>query len=173
MFLTTHVLLPVAAEILLAKKNVIKFTRPLVISTAVGALAPDIDLFIASPIIEHHQTLWHAPLLWLAVLVIGTGLVKLFKKPALLPIIVGFSVGTLSHVFLDTFGVAIGIAWLAPFSWREYSFTPLTAVTEQNWMKIYLSSSIFKFEMFLSLISIFWLAKERKFIKQSLSSSPH
>jgi hypothetical protein len=91
-----------------------------------GSLAPDVDGLFGKQVKDHRKTPFHAPLVWLLFLLI-TSLVAFFAGARqTLVFILAFSLGALSHLFLDWFsGRTTGIRIFYPFSKKQYSLFPI------------------------------------------------
>lgn len=96
-------------------KKVIPFTFAAIL---LGSILPDFDLiyfYLFDGQQHHHRTYFpHLPSFWLAALLPPLTLSIIFKKRGTAFIIVGFTLGILSHLILDS--IAGGVAWLHPFS---------------------------------------------------------
>ena len=82
-----------------------------------GSIFPDFDLayfyLVDGRGTNHHHYWFHTPSFWLILLGVGA-LLAWRRKPVLVPGILGFGVGILTHMALDS--VASSIFWLRPFS---------------------------------------------------------
>ncbi len=121
MFLISHIM----GSLLFAKMLTffgIPFS-PLI--AVVFQLLPDLDIFWARKLNEHHQSYFHSPLMWLVLYMAGIFLNSVFFFPPQW-VLHTFLVQTLSHLLLDHLsGRTAGIPFLYPLSTREYSLFPL------------------------------------------------
>lgn len=107
------------------------------------SLLPDADAFWHEKIGIHHETLFHAPIFWIAV----SALIAI-ESPGIAVIV---SAMTLSHILTDFItGRTVGIAFLYPLNDKEYSLYPLNGETaglrpvrpEKEMLKQHLSSYV-------------------------------
>lgn len=95
----------------------------LLIVAIAGSLIPDLDGLRSAQFKDHRNTFLHAPLFWLALLIISL-LVHKFTEIGIGYIAV-FFVGAFFHLFLDWFsGRTDGLRMWYPFSRKSYSLFP-------------------------------------------------
>ena len=100
-------------------------------ATLIGAVIPDIDMIwfwtVDHRQHHHHGYFTHWPSFWLLVFLVGLAVSLLSLKREWVIVVCLFSLGTLSHMVLDS--VAAPILWLAPVSdqWFELSHVPASA----------------------------------------------
>jgi hypothetical protein len=83
------------------------------------SLIPDINL-LWRKISNHHNDITHYPILWVTLTIV----VFLLEGNAhIYSLSILFS--GIMHLILDTFGMTIGVHWLAPFHSKQFSFTKL------------------------------------------------
>lgn len=86
----------------------------------------DLDtLWSPEGIHNHHQEFTHWPLTWITLAAITAGLSYVFPNLSLINLSLVILVATLFHLFLDLFGITLGIPLLAPFTRREFALTRL------------------------------------------------
>jgi len=125
----------------------IKKRKLFIITTLIFSILPDIDILFVGGIARHHQTLTHAPLFWILVFILFNLLALALNSAFIKTISFGILIGAISHMILDTFGMSIGLSWLAPFSWKDYSFLPLNfEYAGNNWWQHYVRSTAFIIE---------------------------
>ena len=91
----------------------------LIIMSLIFANLPDIDIFFAKTIKDHHQTPFHAPLFWILVAAIS-----IFFMPWSISLLLLLCVSV--HNLLDYMAArTTGIMFLYPFSNKEYSLFPM------------------------------------------------
>lgn len=93
------------------------------------SLLPDINLFWRK-ISDHHNDVTHYPSFWV---IMATLIWYVESETRLYSISVLLS--GLIHLILDTFGMTIGVHWLAPFHLKEFSFTKIHSQPEQKSIK--------------------------------------
>jgi membrane-bound metal-dependent hydrolase YbcI (DUF457 family) len=143
--------------------------RLFITSTLFFSIFPDIDVFLVGGIAGHHQTLTHTPLFWLTVFFVLFLISTKTNKKSVKAVSLGLLAGSMAHMFLDTFGMSVGVAWLAPFSKQEFSFLPVNSEYATNdWLAHYLKSTAFWIEIVLVVsIGVYYLQKYiRKFSPQ-------
>lgn len=89
----------------------------------VFSIAPDLNLFWKK-ISDHHRDFTHYPIFWLVVAAV-VFVAEYFLGSSSFIFTLSLLASTMVHLLLDTFGIALGVHWLAPFSYREFSFTNL------------------------------------------------
>lgn len=87
------------------------------------SLLPDLNL-AWKKISDHHRDFTHYPIFWLMVAAV-VFLLEYFTGSATFIFTLSLLASTFVHLLLDTFGITLGVHWLAPFSYREFSFTNL------------------------------------------------
>lgn len=141
-----HLIIPFAVVEYATKRHVHR--QWVVMSTLVFSILPDIDVVFLGRVAGHHQTITHTPIFWLSSGFCLWAASKFFKQPKVVAVSIGLLVGSLSHMVLDTFGMSMGVAWLAPFSQKEYSFLPINPEYAANqWLQHYLESPAFWIEV--------------------------
>jgi inner membrane protein len=92
-----------------------------------GAIAPDTDyvyLFLFDSLNQnHHSYITHFPYFWITLLLFSAFWFNVNKKSQNPVLALLFSVGGLIHLMLDT--ISSKIFWLAPFSFKPFSFESL------------------------------------------------
>ena len=93
----------------------------------------DLDVLWAPGFLKnHHQQFTHWPLTWISFAAVLT-LVGLFTPiPILLNLALVFLIAACFHLFLDLFGITLGIPLLAPFTRREFALTRLAPSFTDN-----------------------------------------
>ena len=90
-----------------------------------GSMAPDIDGLFGSKMKDHRSTVFHSPLIWLA-LYAGLHLTSLTVIPNATPYVTAFFLAAFAHHLLDWFAARTGgVRLLYPFSKKTHSFFPL------------------------------------------------
>jgi len=89
----------------------------------VFSLLPDLNL-IWKKISDHHRDFTHYPIFWLMVVAV-VFLMEYFTGSTTFILTLSLFASTFVHLLLDTFGITLGVHWLAPFNYHEYSFTSL------------------------------------------------
>ncbi|HRN71208.1 MAG TPA: metal-dependent hydrolase [Candidatus Woesebacteria bacterium] len=119
----------VGASIGVALSNTTGVDTSLTVPLNIGlSLLPDINL-LWRKISDHHNDFTHYPLLWV---ILATIVWYLEPSPHIYSLSILLS--GLFHLILDTFGMTIGVHWLAPFNSKEFSFTKIHAQPEQKSM---------------------------------------
>lgn len=125
----------------------------------------DVDSLWVHP--NHHMSLLHYPIFWatlfLVMTIIGTALRSSTLKAAALVVLISAMV----HLFLDTFGVTMGIMWLYPFSTTEFSFTPLHPIFDSwlDWLRYYLAQPVMFTEVSVMVLGFLkWVMDRNKYI---------
>jgi inner membrane protein len=101
------------------------------IATLIGAVIPDIDMIwfwtVDHRQHHHHGYFTHWPSFWLLVFLLGLAVSLLSSKREWVVVVCMFTLGTMSHMVLDS--VAAPIMWLAPLSdrWFELSHVPASS----------------------------------------------
>jgi membrane-bound metal-dependent hydrolase YbcI (DUF457 family) len=101
------------------------------VATLIGAVIPDIDMLwfwtVDHRQHHHHGYFTHWPSFWLLVFLVGLAVSLLSSKRECAVVVCMFTLGTMSHMILDS--VAAPIMWLAPFSdqWFELCHVPASA----------------------------------------------
>lgn len=131
---------------------------PLVVGLNVALSgAPDIDLLWKKNLRNHHDSLTHYPIFWIALTIILAILEKLVGHSGFV-LTRSLLISTLIHLILDTFGFATGIKWLWPLSNREFSFTTLQKDIQYkglvNYLSFYIKNTNFFWETFLGTLSV-------------------
>lgn len=156
MFLSTHIL--ASAALTHHIKNRLPHKSIIFVAAILASVLPDIDMLF-TPFLKHHQTITHMPLFWV---ILSAAIItsSIWKRSTLTKSIGwGIAIGSLSHMVLDTIGLTLGIAWLAPFSWQEYSFFTLQPhLANNNYLKNYLTSGVFLVESIIFILSVARLA---------------
>ncbi len=119
------------------------------------SVLPDINA-LWTPIKKHHDDFTHYPLFWLAVGVV-LGVIE-FIKTGQVELAILFAGLILLHFVLDTVGFSLGLKWLAPFSYKEYSFTSLNKdileFSLKDKGKTYLKYTALKIEIVILIFSV-------------------
>jgi len=89
----------------------------------VFSITPDINI-LWRKITEHHRDFTHYPVFWLLTAIV-VFLAEYFLGSSSFIFTLSLLASTIVHLLLDTFGISLGVHWLAPFSYREFSFTNL------------------------------------------------
>ncbi len=87
------------------------------------SITPDLSI-LWRKITEHHRDFTHYPFFWL-VMVIAVFITEYFLQSTTFVFTLSLLMSSATHLILDTFGIGLGVHWLAPFSYREFSFTNL------------------------------------------------
>lgn len=87
------------------------------------SIAPDINIFWRK-ITEHHRDFTHYPFFWL-IMVLAVFIIEYFLQSTTFVFTLSLFMSSAVHLILDTFGIGLGVHWMAPFSHREFSFTSL------------------------------------------------
>jgi len=100
-----------------------------VLTGIVAANLPDLDFIFVKDKNNHRNTITHAPLFWLPLIVVGFFVSGYLGKNLFL-YVTAFSLGIFSHFLLDWFaarekGIG-GVRLFYPFSKKHYGFLPLT-----------------------------------------------
>ncbi len=114
---------------------------------------PDINLFWVKKIKNHHKDFTHYPFIALILVLFIFVIEKLTSSQLFFTLSFGLSL--LLHYFADTFGQTIGIYWLIPFNYKEFSFTKLEKVEYadlKGFLKIFTKSAGFVIEILWNLI---------------------
>lgn len=118
----------------------------------IGAIAPDIDMawfyLVDERQTHHHKYVTHWPVVWLTLMLASAFWYRSVRtsKAGFLTLV--FSVGTLLHLFLDSF---VGdIWWFAPFVDRAFAMFTVPALFEPWWLSFILHWS-FAVELSISL----------------------
>jgi membrane-bound metal-dependent hydrolase YbcI (DUF457 family) len=150
-------------------KDRLKFKYVFLVSMA-GSLIPDIDGFLGGQVNNHRYTVFHAPFVWLG-LILFLGLF-LFKSKKMRNYILVFALALFGHLFLDWFaGRTAGIQIFYPFSKKIYSFCslepekgniPILPNKEHlDFLKFYLENKFLLFtEILLILVGFFVFIKQ-------------
>lgn len=122
MYFLSHILTGVAVGVVISETT---GTDPRITVPAciVFSIAPDSNLFWKK-ITEHHRDFTHYPIFWLLTAVV-VFLAEYFLGLSSFIFTLSLLASTIVHLLLDTFGISLGVHWLAPFSYREFSFTDL------------------------------------------------
>lgn len=103
-------------------------------ATAIGSLFPDIDnaqsklgrkikpISIIINKLFGHRGFIHSPCNLLLILITSIVFMAVFENFKQLPILIGFSIGFITHIILDAITKG-GIPFLYPFSKKRYNFT--------------------------------------------------
>ncbi len=120
----------VGASIGVALSNITGVDSNLTVPLNIGlSLLPDINL-IWRKISDHHNDITHYPFLWV---VLATIVWYLEPSPHIYS--QSILISGLLHLILDTFGMTIGVHWLAPFHSKEFSFTQIHPQPENKSVK--------------------------------------
>jgi hypothetical protein len=123
------------------------FTTALITMT----LLPDLDVLWTHGIRHHHETVFHMPIFWV---VASLGAIAISPWVGY-----GMLIGSMQHMILDTFGYAMGLRWMAPFSNEEFSFTKLKPYGSlTRWERGYLKSKLFHYEIVIIGVMILVIA---------------
>lgn len=122
MYFLSHILTGAAVGVVVSETT---GTDPQIAVPAciVFSIAPDLNLFWRK-ITEHHRDFTHYPVFWLLTAVV-VFLAEYFLGLPSFIFTLSLLASTIVHLLLDTFGISLGVHWLAPFSYREFSFTNL------------------------------------------------
>ena len=120
----------VGASIGVALSNITGVDSNLTVPLNIGlSLLPDINL-IWRKISDHHNDITHYPFLWV---VLAT--IVWYLEPATHIYSMSILLSGLFHLILDTFGMNVGVHWLAPFHSKEFSFTKIHQQPKQKSVK--------------------------------------
>jgi len=139
-----------ASLYLLARPEYDPHENILLTAVLAGSLAPDIDGLFGNAIKDHHNTVFHAPLFWLLLLIVAKYTAASFAPNFLLPVALFFA-GVFLHLLLDWISARTGgIRLWYPFSRKVYSLcklhpekgdVPIFSLRQQaSFWKHYLSS---------------------------------
>lgn len=118
----THAVTGAAVGVVLSETTGVDYTIAVPASIAFS-LFPDINLLWRG-ISDHHRDFTHYPVFLITVTVL-VFLFEYFLGSASYILSLSLLFSSMLHLVLDTFGVSLGVHWLAPFNYREFSFTPL------------------------------------------------
>src|SRR5690606_1839520 len=90
-------------------------------ATVAFSVLPDFNL-LWKDISEHHNDFTHYPSFWLAIIAVAFVL-EYFLQPSTYIVSLSLFLSITTHLILDTFGIRLGVHWLAPFNYSEFSFT--------------------------------------------------
>lgn len=116
---------------------------------------PDIDLLWAWE--NHRFSLLHFPLFWVILCLVLTIWGSQTKIKTLKFFALAMSLGTISHLILDSVGIFEGIYWLYPFGATKYSLLPITVATPANIIGLttaYFSHPLYVFEALICAVGI-------------------
>ena len=86
---------------------------------------PDIDGLWSNTVAGHHSIL-HAPIFWIFVLLIGTGIGKFRKDKIIEKTVLIIFIGAMRHLITDWLTArTVGIRWFFPFSETMYWIYPI------------------------------------------------
>lgn len=91
------------------------------------SILPDFNLAWRK-ISEHHKDITHYPIFYILL----TGIIFLVEYLLSIETYIfslSLVISAFFHLLLDTFGVRLGVHWLAPFNYHEFSFTNLDKST--------------------------------------------
>jgi hypothetical protein len=88
----------------------------------ITANMPDFDILFNFRISGHRESVFHAPIFWLLVLVPVFGVAIFYDLAAVFLLVFISFLCILSHFILDTSDYSQGISWLRPFTRTKYSF---------------------------------------------------
>ncbi len=129
-----------------------------IIPLVIGSMFPDFDHIINvlnkkgfhGNVWQHHKLAFHFPIFYLGGLILS-----LIFRISFLP---WFFIGTLFHLFQDTFFCGEGIMWFFPLSRKMFNFfcEKTKGYHGWEWRKVYYKLKIFKFNrVFVPLMLIF------------------
>ncbi len=134
------------------------------IATMIGAVIPDIDMIwfwtVDHRQHHHHGYFTHWPSFWFLVFLFGLAVSFLSSKREWGTVVYMFSLGTFSHMILDS--VAAPIMWLAPLSVRWFELSHVAASANGATYAL-LTHWTFGLELAICLIAAVVLYKERRF----------
>lgn len=119
MTFVSHALSGVAVGVVLSEVTGVGLETTIPLSTAFSVL-PDINL-LWRKISDHHRDFTHYPSFWLVILVLSFAL-EYFLQSSSFIVSLSLIISVTTHLILDTFGIRLGVHWLAPFNYREFSF---------------------------------------------------
>jgi inner membrane protein len=112
----------------------------LLLTSIIGAIAPDLDLFYFYLIDQRrtpHHLYWpHYPLVWLVLLAASAGWLRAARAKLHAALACMFCIGGMVHVMLDT--IVGDIYWLAPFQFAPFSFFVVPSLYQPWWLNFIL-----------------------------------
>ena len=127
----------------------------------VGSVIPDIDLAyfytFGHRAVVHHEYWTHMPLFWLTISLLALIVVS-FVKWSSHKVVLAFAVGTMVHLFLDSF---IGtIYWFYPFSDLYVTFFTVPA-RHETWQLNFLLHWTFMCELSICVAAAYLFIRQR------------
>jgi hypothetical protein len=122
---------------------------------ALGAIAPDIDMFyfwfVDHRHHHHHTYFTHFPIFWLALLLAAAIWLHASRGMFLLAVAVVFALNGFVHMLLDS--IVGDIAWFAPWDMQFFSLFGVPAVYKPWWLNFVLNWS-FALEIVLVALAV-------------------
>jgi len=136
-------------------RSVSASNQPIVLTTLIGGIAPDIDLIyfytIGGKRVVHHEYWTHIPVYWLAIFMVCTSVAYLVGCTRYVFLLSVALCGVLLHLMLDT--VTGKIQWLYPYSNQAYTFVEVPSV-HHWWVFNFLFHWTFLAEILLLVLAI-------------------
>lgn len=125
-----------------------------------GSLLPDLDIETStigrelppvSRIVNRcfgHREVWHTPFVGFLIFTALFFLTKIFGMTIILPGLVGFFLGWLGHLHLDSY-TASGIMWLYPFTKKRFHVFPIKSGSSWEYPALFLNIILSVYSLFL------------------------